>query len=163
MNPSPPSDAADLIARLSLEPHPEGGWYREVHRSAEIVPTARGPRAATTSIYFLLEAGRKSRWHVVDSDELWHHVGGAPLELVTYGPQTRAFRHQVLGAVDPVREPTGIVPPGVWQAARSLGAYSLLACDVSPGFDFEDFRFVASLPGHDAHFAGPLARYADLL
>lgn len=157
------SDSAGLIARLALEPHPEGGWYREVHRSAEIVPTARGPRAASTSIYFLLEAGQMSRWHVVDSDELWHHVGGAPLELVSYAPQTRALRRVLLGPVDDTHEPTGIVLPGVWQAARSLGAYSLLACDVAPGFDFEDFHFVASLPGHEQHFAGPLAPYANLL
>jgi uncharacterized protein len=155
--------AAQLIARLSLEPHPEGGWYREVHRSAELISTARGPRAALTSIYFLLEGGQKSRWHVVGSDELWHHVGGAPLELVTYLPETQTIRHAVLGSVSDAREPTGAVRAGTWQGARSLGVYSLLACDVAPGFDFEDFRFVASLPDHERHFAGPLAHYADLL
>jgi uncharacterized protein len=155
--------AAELVSRLRLEPHPEGGWYREVHRSAELITTARGPRAALTSIYFLLEARQKSRWHVVASDELWHHVGGAPLELVTYAPGTRTIHHAVLGSANEAREPTAAVCAGVWQAARSLGAYSLLACDVAPGFDFEDFRFVASLDDHATHFAGPLAQYTDLL
>jgi len=155
--------AAGLIARLRLEPHPEGGWYREVHRSTELIATARGPRSALTSIYFLLEARQKSRWHVVASDELWHHVAGAPLELVTYSPETAEARHFVLGSPNDAREPTGIVRAGVWQAARSLGAWSLMACDVGPGFDFEDFRFVSGMPGHEPHFRGALADFADLL
>ncbi len=155
--------AAEMVERLGLEPHPEGGWYREVHRSAELIQTKRGPRAALTSIYFLLEARQKSRWHVVGSDELWHHVGGAPLELVTYSPQARTVHHAVLGSASEAREPTGAVRAGIWQAARSLGAYSLMACDVGPGFDFEDFRFIAALEGHAEHFSGALAQYSDLL
>ncbi|HTU64926.1 MAG TPA: cupin domain-containing protein [Steroidobacteraceae bacterium] len=155
--------AAALITRLALTPHPEGGWYREVHRSSELISTARGPRAAITSIYFLLEAKQRSRWHVVLSDELWHHVGGAPLELVTYSPQSKQIHHAVLGSPNDAREPTGVARAGLWQAARSLGAYSLLACDVGPGFDFEDFNFVAALHGHAQHFEGPLADYVDLL
>jgi predicted cupin superfamily sugar epimerase len=99
----------------------------------------------------------------VASDELWHHVGGAPLELVTYSPDTRSIHHAVLGSVNDAREPTGAVRAGFWQGARSLGEYSLMACDVAPGFDFEDFRFVSSLEGHERHFEGPLAQYADLL
>lgn len=157
------NSASELVKRLGLEPHPEGGWYREVHRSAELIQTKRGPRAALTSIYFLLEARQKSRWHVVASDELWHHVGGAPLELVTYSPEARTIHHSVLGLANEAREPTGVVRAGTWQAARSLGAYSLMACDVGPGFDFEDFRFIAALEEHEAHFNGALAQYADLL
>jgi uncharacterized protein len=155
--------AAEMIKRLSLEPHPEGGWYREVHRSTELIQTRRGPRSALTSIYFLLESNQKSRWHVVGSDELWHHVGGAPLELVTYSPVTREIYHAVLGAANEAREPTGVARAGIWQAARSLGAWSLMACDVGPGFDFEDFRFITALEGYQSHFAGPLAQYSDLL
>jgi predicted cupin superfamily sugar epimerase len=157
------NSAAELIKRLGLEPHPEGGWYREVHRSAELINTARGPRSALTSIYFLLESNQMSRWHVVTSDELWHHVGGAPLELVIYATGARTIQHTVLGITNESREPTGVVRAGAWQGARSLGAYSLMACDVAPGFDFEDFRFVASIDGHEAHFTGALAPYADLL
>lgn len=155
--------AAELVRRLALEPHPEGGWYREVHRSAELIQTRRGPRSAVTSIYFLLEANQKSRWHVVGSDELWHHVGGAPLELITYAPVTRTMQRVELGAVGETREPTGVARAGTWQAARSLGAWSLMACDVGPGFDFEDFRFISALEGFRSHFEGPLAEYADLL
>ena len=157
------NSAAELIRRLRLEPHPEGGWYREVHRSAELVQTPRGPRSALTSIYFLLETQQKSRWHVVASDELWHHVAGAPLELVTYSPGSRVIHHAVLGSPNEAREPTGVARAGVWQAARSLGAWTLLACDVGPGFDFEDFAFIAAIDGHGAHFTGALSDYADLL
>jgi len=163
MNTDATHGAAELIARLRLEPHPEGGWYREVHRSAELITTTRGPRSAVTSIYFLLEARQKSRWHVVASDELWHHVGGAPLELVSYSPDTRLVHHAVLGSPNDTREPTGVVRAGVWQAARSLGEFSLMACDVGPGFDFEDFRFVSGIAGHESHFTGALADFADLL
>jgi len=101
-----------LIARLQLEPHPEGGWYREVHRSGTLLDTPRGPRAALTSIYFLLE------------------------------------QHQHAGE---------------WQAARSSGEWSLVGCDVGPGFDFEDFSFVTSIAGHEAAFTGDLAPYSRLL
>ena len=166
MNPaaseSSPS-AADLITRLRLEPHPEGGWYREIHRSAELLQLARGPRAALTTIYFLLERQQHSRWHVVASDEIWHHCGGAPLELLVYRPQSREISRNVLGAPVEAQEPIGIVRAGEWQAARSLGEYSLMGCDVAPGFDFEDFSFVASIAGHEAIFAGPLARFSGLL
>lgn len=155
--------AADLIARFGLEPHPEGGWYREVHRSREILSTPRGPRSALTSIYFLLESGQKSRWHVVSDDEIWHHHFGAPLELLTYDPASRALTHKVLGPPGDVQEPIGAVQAGVWQAARSLGEFSLVACDVGPGFDFEDFRFVAGIPDHAAHFTDKLALFSDLL
>jgi hypothetical protein len=191
--------AAKLIERLALKPHPEGGWYREVHRAAERVDTARGPRAALTTIYYLLEQGQLSRWHVVESDEVWHFYGGAPLELLAYDPRVRTLRRSVLAS--PVRTPAvargdaaigmssaareeagplphfdvgenglvagaqaiGAIAAGVWQAARSLGAYSLVGCTVGPGFEFADFRFVAAIPGHAGHFTGELARYAGLL
>jgi predicted cupin superfamily sugar epimerase len=159
---SPPA-AADLIARLRLEPHPEGGWYREIHRSAELLQTARGPRAALTSIYFLLERRQFSRWHVVASDEIWHHGEGAPLELLVYQPATRSLRRQVLGPASQGLESIGVVAAGEWQAARSLGEWTLMGCDVAPGFDFEDFSFVASLPGQPAAFPTELASYSDLL
>lgn len=157
------STAAELIARLQLEPHPEGGWYREVHRSGQIIDTRRGPRAALTSIYFLLEQHQYSRWHVVTSDEIWHHSGGAPLELLSYQPETRESRRLVLGPPTDEQRPIGVVRAGEWQAARSLGAWTLLGCDVGPGFDFEDFSFVASIAGHESAFAGELAAYSSLL
>jgi len=156
-------NAAELVARLELEPHPEGGWYREVFRSAVLLQTARGPRAALTSIHFLLETHQHSRWHVVASDEIWHHSGGDPLELITFSPESRELRRQVLGPAQDGQESIGVVAAGRWQAARCLGTFSLLSCDVSPGFDFEDFAFVAALPGHESAFTGALAPYANLL
>jgi predicted cupin superfamily sugar epimerase len=152
--------AAQWIERLGLQPHPEGGWYREVHRAAARVETERGPRSALTTIYYLLEQGQLSRWHVVESDEVWHFYGGAPLELLAYEPQARVVRRGVLGANG---EWIGVIEAGVWQAARSLGVYSLVGCTVGPGFEFADFRFVAGIGGHGAHFEGELARYVGLL
>jgi uncharacterized protein len=155
--------ASALIERLALQPHPEGGWYREIHRASQRVTTSRGSRSALTTIYFLLEQGQISRWHVVASDEVWHFYSGAPLELVTYEPSSRSFERAVLGPPANGRQPVGIVRENEWQAARSLGAYSLVGCNVGPGFEFEDFRFVAAIPDHAAHFTGELARYAALL
>ena len=155
--------ASELITRLGLSPHPEGGWFREVHRASERVDTARGARSALTTIYYLLERGQVSRWHVVASDEIWHFHAGAPLELLVYDPRAREFQRHVLSAPAADREPIGIVAAGVWQAARSLGEYSLVGCNVGPGFDFADFQFVSSLPGHREHFGGSLAAYVELL
>lgn len=155
--------ASALIGRLGLAPHPEGGWYREIHRSAERITTTRGERSALTTIYYLLEQQQLSRWHVVASDEIWHFHAGAPLELFLYDPQRRAFQPHVLGPPAGTQEPVGIVPAGVWQAARSTGAWSLVSCDVGPGFDFADFQFVAALPEHGRHFEGQLAACSGLL
>src|SRR5512142_791752 len=89
--------AVDLISQLALQPHREGGWYREIYRSPVVVQTARGPRSALTTIYYLLESTQLSRWHVVQADELWHFYAGAPLELLAYTPGTRAFERRLLG------------------------------------------------------------------
>jgi predicted cupin superfamily sugar epimerase len=155
--------AAALVERLGLAPHPEGGWYREVHRATERISTPRGERSALTTIYYLLEHQQLSRWHVVASDEIWHFYAGAPLELLTYAPETCALQRHVLATPVGAQMPVGIVPAGVWQAARSTGAWSLVGCNVGPGFDFADFRFVTALPDHKGHFAGVLSRYSDLL
>lgn len=150
--PSPStSRARQLIETLQLQPHPEGGWYREVFRAPASVQPGdhRGPRAALTSIYFLLEAGQHSRWHQVLSDELWVHLEGVPLTLWT---ADAAFRtppaHVRLAAVDVHgSRPQHVVPAGQWQAAQpvathSAGDYTLAACAVAPGFDFADFTLM---------------------
>lgn len=155
--------ARELVMQLQLSPHPEGGWYRETHRSAELIDTARGPRSAITSIYYLLETPQFSRWHVVASDEIWHFHEGSPLELLVYRPDTREFTSRALAAPSAGHEPVHTVRAGEWQAARSLGAWTLAGCDVGPGFDFEDFQFIASIEGHEAHFQGALAAYRNLL
>lgn len=155
--------AAQIIERLQLVPHPEGGWYRELFRSGTRIAARQGARSAMTAIYYLLERGQFSRWHVVDADEIWHFYAGAPLELLAYEPGARALRRSVLGSPDSEREPVGVIEAEVWQAARSLGDWSLVGCTVGPGFEFEGFRFVASLPGHRDHFRGELEPFAALL
>ena len=143
--------ARQLVDLLQLQPHPEGGWYREVFRSEAKVapPDGRPERAALTSIYFLLEAGQQSRWHRVLSDEVWVHLEGVPLALWTCDAGLRtAPAHVRLGAVDAHgTRPQHVVPAGQWQAARpivahSAGDFSLAACMVGPGFDFADFSFM---------------------
>ena len=156
-------NARALIDRLQLKPHPEGGWFREIHRAVERVDTARGSRSAITTIYYLLEREQQSRWHVVRSDEIWHFYAGAPLELVVYDPAERRCTLNVLDTPMQGREPVRNVRAGEWQAARSLGEYSLVGCNVGPGFEFEDFQFVAAVPGHVDHFTGELARFRTLL
>ena len=155
--------AAEIVARLKLAPHPEGGWYREVHRSPTRLIAPRGPRAAITSIYFLLEAGQKSRWHVVAADEVWHFQDGAPLELLIYRPATATLTRRLLGRVSDGLESIGIVSAGEWQAARSTGAWTQVGCDVAPGFEFEDFHFVSAVADHEPHFRGELEPFVDLL
>lgn len=140
--------ARHLISRLQLAPHPEGGFYAEVHRARSTVDPCDGrpPRAALTAIYFLLPAGSISRWHRVRSDEVWCHLEGAPLVLHQMAEDT-AGRHRLhstlLAPVTEQTAPQATVPAGVWQAAQTEGDYSLAACMVAPGFDFDDFAMMA--------------------
>ena len=152
-----------LIDKLALEAHPEGGSFREIHRGSERVQTSRGVRSAITAIYYLLERNEISRWHVVQADEIWHFYEGSPLELLGYDPAKRALVRYVLGNTTLGHERVAVIRSGVWQAARSLGDFSLVGCSVGPGFEFEDFSFVASLPHHRMHFEGELAALASLL
>jgi len=156
-------NARELVEKLSLLLHPEGGWYREIYRSRERVQTRRGLRSALTTIHYLLEHGQLSRWHVVESAEIWHFYDGAPLELLAYDPVTRTLERHVLGDVSEGNETVAVIETGVWQAARSRGEFSLVGCTVGPGFEFEDFRFVSALPEHAAHFTGELAGLDVLL
>jgi len=155
--------AEDVIQKLSLRPHPEGGWYREIYRSPTSVGAPKGKRCALTSIYYLLEAHQRSRWHVVDADEVWHFYRGSGLELLAYDPATETLMRHVLHDPAGGAEPVAVVRAGEWQAARSLGDYSLVGCSVAPGFEFSDFRFVASLPDHKRHFAASLRGLDSLL
>lgn len=126
-------EADRLIQLLDLKPHPEGGYFRETFRDGG--PERNGARAYSTAIYFLLKKGEASRWHRVDAAEVWHFYRGAPLEL-KIGRDT-----YVLGAnIDEAQAPQVVVPPGAWQAARSLGEYTLVGCTVAPGFDFAHFE-----------------------
>jgi predicted cupin superfamily sugar epimerase len=165
----PIHDAAQtVIDQLGLRPHPEGGWYREEHRSAISVHRPDGAeRSALTLIWFLLQAPEISRWHrVLGADETWHHAGGHPLELWVLPPEGGEARPHLLGPLDaPVAggaatgldgaRPVQVVPADWWQAARCLGPWSLVTCCVGPGFDFQDFQLLHALPA-SAHPPGAL-------
>lgn len=151
------------MRQLQLQPHPEGGWYRELYRSGRQVLTPGAARSALTSIYYLLERQQLSRWHVVDADEVWHFYGGAPLDLFAYDPASRQLVRRQLTALSDGGEPAAVVPAAVWQAARTLGDYSLVGCSVAPGFEYSGFRFVATLPDYAQHFRGELGTLRELL
>ena len=128
--------AAEIIARLELKPHPEGGHYRETFRDSR--RDANG-RSASTAIYFLLARGERSHWHRIDAAEVWHYYAGSALNLqiaddagqrcISLGPDLTA------GEV-----PQTIVPAQAWQAAESSGDWTLVGCTVAPGFDFAKFE-----------------------
>ncbi len=135
--------ASEVIARYGLRPHPEGGWYREVYRSGRSVgipPGYPGERTALTAILYLLRAGEVSVLHRVRSEEVWVHLAGDPLELVVLESDVRSVR---LAPALEAGTPLAVVPAGALQGARSLGAWSLVACLVAPGFEFEDFEIPA--------------------
>lgn len=143
-----PGSRPRLAERLDLEPHPEGGWFRETWRSPVTVtpPGYPGQRASATAIYFVLGAGEESRWHLVRSAELWLWHAGGPLALRLGGDGPRPAGEVdegdevVLGPVESGYLPQALVPGGTWQAARPVTDTDVLVtCVVSPGFDFADF------------------------
>ena len=141
-----------LISSLGLSPHPEGGYYGEIYRSSFGVSPedGRATRPALTTIYFLLPSGALSRWHQVQSDEVWHFYEGAPLDLWMTSRFGGKIEQNRLGPLDGTQRPVLTVPAGWWQAARSTGAYTLTGCTVAPGFAFSDFTLAADQPGSAA-------------
>ncbi len=134
---TPGMTAAEVVALLGLAPHPEGGFYRETFRDATLLP---GGRSASSAIYFLLAAGQRSRWHRVDAAEVWHWHAGAALELGIAPPDGRATRVRLGASLAAGERPQGIVPPGHWQQAESLGDWTLVGCTVAPAFEFQHFE-----------------------
>jgi uncharacterized protein len=124
--------AADIIRLLDLQPHPEGGHYRETFRDLR---TVEG-RSVGTAIYFLLAAGERSHWHRVDAAEIWHFHAGAPLALEIEGLGVVTLGVDLAAG----QRPQAVVPTGAWQAARSLGDWTLVGCTVAPGFEFAGFE-----------------------
>jgi len=129
--------ATDIIARLELKPHPEGGYYRETFRDSRADPQGR---ARSTAIYYLLGRGDRSQWHRIDAVEIWHYYSGAALTLqiandgcaphtITLGPDVGAGER-----------PQAIVPVGAWQTAETNGDWTLVGCTVAPGFEFASFE-----------------------
>lgn len=132
----PATAAAAVAAALGLQPHPEGGRYRETWRDRP----ADGGRGAGTAILFLLEAGEVSHWHRVDATELWIWQAGAPL-LLEVSETPPAVTGTTIGPLPGQGNVLqGLVPAGAWQAARSLGAWTLVTCTVAPAFRFEGFE-----------------------
>lgn len=126
--------AADMIDRLGLKPHPEGGWYRETWRSEAAMADGR---AAGTAILFLLEHGHRSHWHRVDAEELWIFQAGAPLRLFVASDGVTV--ETLLGPGE--REtPQKLVRAGEWQAAEAELGWTLVSCVVVPGFSFDGFE-----------------------
>lgn len=133
------ADADAIIDRLGLVRHPEGGWYREDFRDT----SADGSRGRLAHILFLLKAGEVSRWHRIDALEIWHYSLGAPL-ILSLAPPGESIRHKILGGNPLLSEaPHIVVPEGVWQAARSTGAFTLVGCSTVPAFQFEGFELAA--------------------
>ena len=128
--------AAEIIARLELRPHPEGGHYRETFRDQT---TDANGRSRSTLIYFLLARGERSHWHRIDAVEVWHYYAGSALTLrIADGDGQRSVR---LGAdLSAGEQPQAMVPPRAWQAAESTGDWTLVGCTVAPGFDFAKFE-----------------------
>ncbi len=126
----------DIIEALDLQPHPEGGWFRETWRG----PGEGGIRPAGSAIYFLLTRGNESRPHRIDATEIWHYYVGAPVEIAVADPDGLERIHLVGPAIGGDQQPQVIVPPGAWQRARTTGEYSLVGCTVSPAFEWSAFE-----------------------
>lgn len=131
-----PLSAQAIIETLKMQRHPEGGWYIQTFRDE-----AGGARGHSTAIYYLLERGERSHWHRVrDAVEVWHFYAGAPLAL-SIAENGKPAMSITLGANILLGErPQAVVPADWWQSATSLGAWTLVGCTVSPGFDFSTFE-----------------------
>jgi uncharacterized protein len=132
-----PLTAAEVIRLLELEPHPEGGHYRQTFRDHRSVD---GNRAASTAVYFVLARGERSHWHRVDAAEIWHWYAGATLELEIATEGGRRERHRLGSDFAAGERPQAIVPTHAWQAANTLGDWTLVGCTVAPGFEFASFE-----------------------
>lgn len=127
----------DIIRLLDLKPHPEGGHFREIFRDKRHI---EGGRSASTAIYFLLARGERSHWHRLDAVEVWHWYAGAPLELEIAQNEGCSARATLGNDLALGQRPQAAVPAHAWQAAQTLGDWTLVGCTVAPGFDFSGFE-----------------------
>jgi predicted cupin superfamily sugar epimerase len=132
--------AAEIIARLELRPHPEGGHYRETFRDTR--PDENG-RSCSTAIYFLLARGDRSHWHRIDVPEVWHYYAGSALELRIANDGCPGHTVRLGPDIMAGERPQAIVPGGAWQAAETTGDWTLVGCTVAPGFEFAQFELAA--------------------
>ncbi|MCP4932674.1 MAG: cupin domain-containing protein [bacterium] len=129
------SIANEIIKKLNLEPHPEGGYFRETFRDEQ-----NGDRARSTAILYLLKAGEVSHWHRVDATEVWHWYAGASLELRQSDGDNSQHTQILGGDILANQQPQIVVPAHIWQSAQSLGDWTLVGCTVTPGFEFSGFE-----------------------
>lgn len=131
-----PEPARAIIERFGLEPHPEGGWYRQTFRDEADDGTVH-----STAIYFMLARGERSHWHRVHhASEVWHHYAGGPIRLKLSVDGVTTSEHVLSADVEAGDRPQLVVPAGVWQSAEPLAEWTLVGCTVAPGFDFEHFE-----------------------
>ncbi len=152
-----------LKARLQLIPHPEGGSYARMYASALPVLSAARTRPAATAIWYLMGAGQCSLWHVVDTDEIWHHIEGETIIVLVYAPTTGIVERHRLGPFDDQAQPFLVVPAGCWQAVLEVAEYALCSCVVTPGFEFHGFSLIRDLADQRHHFDGALSEFEHLL
>lgn len=124
----------EIIAHLDLQPHPEGGHYRQTWAD-----DTAADRPTGTCIYFLLQAGERGHWHRVDATEIWLYHAGAPLHLHMSATDAGPAKTHLLTPDLTVGAPQIIVPRDHWQSAETTGEYTLVSCTVSPGFSFDGF------------------------
>lgn len=139
--------AAEIIRLLGLKPHPEGGHFVETFRDPRVLADGR---AASTAIYFLLARGERSHWHRVDATEVWHFYAGSALRLEIAASDSGPVERLVLGSdIAAGERPQAVLPVRHWQAAESLGDWTLCGCTVAPGFEFNGFELAPKdwLPG----------------
>ena len=136
----------ELISRLQLTPHPEGGYYKEIYRSSNNVSSSKGKRSSLTSIYYLLSKNQVSCLHKVSSDEVWQFVEGDPLILVDLSSDLKTCNTKTLGALSEGLTPNHVIQSEHWQGAKCTGEYTLVSCFVAPGFEFEDFKLIHDDP-----------------
>ena len=154
--------ADDIVRQLGLQPHPEGGYFRETYRASESIAAGSldhrygGARSLSTAIYYLLEAGQRSALHRLKSDEIFHFYAGDPLKIIEIAPDGH-LTEALLGADFAAGAiPQHVIPAGAWFGALPVGRFALVGCTVAPGFDFADFELaetaalLAAFPQHEA-------------
>ena len=154
---------SQIIEKFELEPHPEGGYFRETYRSTgeieekSLGPKFEGPRNYSTCIYFLLTSNEFSAFHRIKQDEIWHFYDGSPIRLHVISPSGEYSKHRIGRELALGETPQLVVPAGCWFAAEVVNesAFSLVGCTVSPGFDFRDFEMrsrpelISMFPEHE--------------
>lgn len=134
----------EIIQLLGLEPHPEGGYFKQMFRSGVdvVLKDNRGDRRALTHIYYLLSKGDESVWHMVKSEEIWNFYEGDGLELRLLKLEDKEEQVVNLGQLNGSQVPSFVIPANVWQTAKPLGEYALVGCIMAPGFEWDDWKIL---------------------